>query len=117
MPSIRDVVQALNKRNGVESVLVLGRDGLPIDSATHDALDADGVAALIPSVVGATEKLNQSARQGQFRQAVVETDSGYVIINAVTSDTLLALFIRPDTNVGSLLFELRRYGSAIAGLL
>jgi predicted regulator of Ras-like GTPase activity (Roadblock/LC7/MglB family) len=35
----------------------------------------------------------------------------------VTPDALLALIIDPQTNVGSLLFEIRRHRPAIARLL
>jgi predicted regulator of Ras-like GTPase activity (Roadblock/LC7/MglB family) len=117
MPTIREVVRALSSRDGVDCVLVLGRDGLPIDSAGLDGLDTDSVAALIPSVVGACEKLGQASARGVFKTSVVESDNGYMIITAVTADTLIALFVRPATNLGSILYELRRYQSAIARLL
>ena len=118
MPTIRDVVQALGAREGVDVVLLLGRDGLPIDSAGGTAgMDPDSAAALVPSIVGACEKLGTSTSHGPFKITVVESDNGYTIINAVTADTLLALFVRPATNLGSLLYELRRYQSAIASLL
>lgn len=118
MPSIRDVVQALGSREGVDVVLLLGRDGLPIDSAGgSNLMDPDSAAALLPAVVGACEKLGNSSARGTFKTTVIESENGYTVINAITADTLLALFVRPATNLGSLLYELRRYQSAIASLL
>ena len=40
MPTIRDLVAALRQRDGVEAAVVLGRDGLLIDSQTEPTVDA-----------------------------------------------------------------------------
>ena len=116
MPTIRDVVAALAGREGVQAVVVLGRDGLPID-AKSDSLDPDGVAALVPSVVAACTRLGNAANRGEFGTGVVEFGQGTLIISAVNAETLLAIVLAADTNIGSLLFEMRRHRGAIAGLL
>ncbi len=117
MPTIRDVVQALSRRTGVKAAIVLGRDGLTIDSATHDGLDSDGLAAVVPPVVAACAGLGSAAACGGFESGVVEFDAGMAVVVSVTPDTLLALVVGPHTNVGSLLYEIRRHRSAIAKLL
>lgn len=108
---------ALAGREGVQAVVVLGRDGLPIDAKAGDGLDADGVAALVPSVVAACTRLGNAAGRGEFGSSVVEFGQGMLVIASVNAETLLALVIAPQTNIGSLLFELRRHRGAIAGLL
>ncbi len=85
MATIRDVVEALARRGGIDAVVVVGRDGLPIDARAADGLDAENVAAAVVSVLNA--------------------------------DALLVVLVRPSTNVGTLLYDLRRHRSAIAGLL
>jgi len=117
MPTIRDVVSALGTRPGVDAVLVLGRDGLPIDAKVTDGLDAEGLAALVPSIVAACTRFGHAAGRGEFGTGVVEFQDGLALVSAVTPDTLLAVLVQPDTNVGALLFELQRHRSAIAGLL
>ena len=49
MATIRDVVEALSRSNGVDAVVVVGRDGLPIDSRVGDGVDSESVAALLPT--------------------------------------------------------------------
>lgn len=117
MPTIRDVVQALSKRAGVDAVLVLGRDGLPIDSVCGNGIDPDGVSALVPSVVEAVNQLGRAGQRGDLSMGVMECRGGFIIVSNLAAEALLAIFVRPDTNIGLLLFELRRYQSAIAGLL
>ena len=117
MANIRDVVQELGQREGVETAVVLGRDGLPIDSFSQNGLDADGVAALVPSLVGACDRLGQAGTRGDFAATVIEYGNGLVIVSVINAEALFAVFLRPNTNVGSILYELKRYRTAIAGLL
>ncbi len=117
MPTIRDVVQGLNRREGVRAVIVLGRDGLTIDGATSDGLDTEGLAALIPSVVQTCDRLGAAAEQGEILVAAVEFGNGMMLLTGLTPETVLAIFLRANTNMGSLLYEIRRHQPAIAGLL
>jgi predicted regulator of Ras-like GTPase activity (Roadblock/LC7/MglB family) len=117
MPTIRDVVQALARRRGIKAAIVLGRDGLPIDSAVRNGLDSDGVAALIPPIVSACARLGGAADCGDFGASAVEFAGGMAVVTTITPDTLLALVAEPETNLGGLLYELRKHRSAIAGLL
>ncbi len=117
MPTIRDVVRTLSERPGVDAVIILGRDGLPIDAQVRNGLDADGLAALVPSVVGACTRLGNAASRGEFTVAVMEHAGGMTVVSSVAPEALLAIFVKPDTNIGGLLYELARHRSAIAGLL
>ncbi len=117
MPTIRDVVQALGRREGVDAVIVLGRDGLTIDSATRDGLDTDGLAALIPSVAAACSRLGSAAARGEFTSTVVEFGRGMIVVTVLTPDVLLAISVAEGVNIGAMLFELHRHRASIAGLL
>ena len=117
MPTIRDVVQALGRRRGVKAAIVLGRDGLPIDAQALNGLDSEGVAALVPSLVTACGSIGAAAACGRFDSGVVEFDGGMAMVTVVTSDTLLAIVVSPGTNIGALLYEVRKHRPAIAKLL
>src|SRR2546429_225652 len=67
MATIREVVEALSRRTGVDAVGVVGRDGLPIDSRTANGVDAESVAALLPSVINGMAQLGHAggARAGR----------------------------------------------------
>ncbi|MBI4502956.1 MAG: roadblock/LC7 domain-containing protein [Gemmatimonadetes bacterium] len=117
MATIRDVVQALGRREGVDAVIVLGRDGLTIDAAAANGLDADGLAALVPSVAAACTRLGNAALRGEFTSGVVEFGRGMVVVTVLTPEVLLAMVVAPGVNIGALLFELHRHRAAIAGLL
>lgn len=117
MPTIRDVVAAFSRREGVDAVVVVGRDGLAIDSRTQNGVDAESVAALLPGVINSMAQLGQASGRGDFGTGVLEFHGGLAVVAVLNADALLVVLVRPSTNVGALLFDLRRHRSAIAGLL
>ena len=66
MASIRDLVDAVRRRDGVEAAIVLGRDGLLVDGDAVSYLDGEQVAAHSPAVFSAADALGKAARAGQL---------------------------------------------------
>src|SRR5215212_4743428 len=79
MPSIRDLVFAIRQREGVDAAIVLGRDGLLIDSQLAPGLDADDVAARIPAIIGPADELGAAINRGPLLTAVLEHQHGLAI--------------------------------------
>ncbi|SRR5712692_4982165 len=117
MATIRDVVEALSRRSGVDAVVVVGRDGLPIDSRTANGVDAESVAALVPTVINGMTQLGVAGGRGEFGSGVLEFAGGLAVVAVLNAEALLVVLVRPSTNAGELLYELRRHRSAIADLL
>ena len=117
MPSIRDLVGAIRQREGVEAAVVLGRDGLLIDSQGVPGLDPEDLAARIPSIIGPADDLGNAVGRGDLVTAVLEHRDGLAIISVLNADAVLVVLVRPDANVGQLLFELRRNREHIAALI
>ena len=117
MPTIRELVQAIARRDGVDAVVVVGPDGLTIDAASADGIDPEGVAALLPSAIRGMNQLGAAGARGEFATGVLEFGAGLAVVAVLHQDAMLVILVRPDTNVGTLLFDLRRHRTAIAGLL
>src|SRR5206468_1298886 len=103
MATIRDVVEALARRGGVDAVVVVGRDGLPIDARAANGVDAENVAALLPSVINGLAQLGEAGGRGEFGTGVLEFGSGLAVVSVLNADALLIVLVRPSTNVGALL--------------
>ncbi len=117
MPTIRDVVQALARREGVDAVVILGSDGLPIDSQTTDGVDSEVVAAHLPAVLQACEELGRQAGRGGVTTGVIEYAAGFAIVANLSRDAKLLVLLRPRSDLGPLLYDLKRHRAEIAGLL
>src|SRR5438128_177893 len=55
--------------------------------------------------------------RGEFGTGVLEFGAGIALVSVLNADALLVMLVQPSTNVGALLYDLRRHRSAIAGLL
>lgn len=117
MPTIRDLVRTLRQREGVDAVVVLGRDGLVIDAQTAPDHDADSLAALVPTVVAAAEQLGERQGAGALATAVLEYDGGVAIASVLGAETILVVLAGARADVASLLFELRRNRGRIAAIV
>lgn len=117
MASIHDVVEALGRRDGVEAVIILGNDGLPIDSKVRDGIDPEVLSALVPNVVQASEQLGAHAGRGQMVMGVFEFGAGLAVVASLSNQTKLLVLAQPRTNLGPLLYDLTRHRAEIAGLL
>ena len=117
MPSIRDLVAAIRQRDGVEAAVVLGRDGLLIDGQAVPGLDAEDIAARIPSIIAPADELAGALARGQLITTVLEYQRGFAVVSALSSEALLLVLVRAEANVGQLLFELRRNREHLASLV
>lgn len=117
MPTIRDLVAAVRQRDGITAAVVLGRDGLLIDSQADHSVDAEQVAAHVPSVLQFAEELGASAAQGDLRTVVLEYGDGASILSAMSHEVVLLVLASPAADLGALLFDLRRHRANLAALV
>ncbi len=117
MPSIRDLVAAIRQREGVDAALVLGRDGLLIDSQLGPGLDAEDVAARIPAIIGSGRRARRGHRPRRLLTAVLEHRTASRSSPCCRPKRCCSSSSRRSANIGQLLFELRRNREHIAALV
>lgn len=115
MATIPEVVAKFAQVDGVDVVAAVGTDGLTI-SAESRTVDADDVAAIVPSLVRACTGLGEVSEHGDFNCAAVEFAGGVAVVANISPEAMIVVLTRPDTNIGPILYALRRYRSALAGL-
>ena len=116
MPTIRDLTVAIRQRPGIEAVVVLGRDGLLIDSQGALQIDAEGLAARVPGIVAAADEIGSSTGRGSTKMAVIEQENGYAVVSSVGDDALLCVLTTKNADLASLLYDVRRHRESIARL-
>jgi predicted regulator of Ras-like GTPase activity (Roadblock/LC7/MglB family) len=117
MASIRDLVAALRQREGVDAAIVLGRDGLLIDSQAIPGLDPEDLAARIPPIITPSDELGLAAGRGELVTAILEHRQGIVITSVLSPEAILVVLVQSSANIGQLLYELRRNREQIAALV
>lgn len=117
MASIRDLVAALRQREGVDAAIVLGRDGLVIDSQAVPGMDVEDLAARIPPIIGPADELGTTAGRGEVVTVILEHRQGLAILSVLSAEAVLLVLVQPSANIGQLLYELRRNREHIAALV
>jgi uncharacterized protein len=117
MANLTQVVRALAQREGVEAVLVLSADGLPIEHAARGSFDPESLAALTATVVQYATRLGMGAGRGALRNAVIEYERALLVVAQVGAGDCLAVLAASDADVGPVLYDLRQHRPALAALL
>src|SRR5205807_10432284 len=98
MATIREVVEALSRRTGVDAVVLVGRDGLPIDSRTANGPDAGSAAVHLPSVITRMTQLEQARGREDFGSGVLEFGDGLALVSVQNVGAPLVVLVEPSTN-------------------
>ncbi|MBA4157077.1 MAG: roadblock/LC7 domain-containing protein [Gemmatimonadetes bacterium] len=116
MSELETVLEDLRVHEGVEHLLLLGRDGLLIHHSGGDGVDTETVAALAPGLASAGAALGDAAGRGEFSTAVLEWEAGVGVLASVSSDTLLAILLHPGVGFAPLLRSIRERRADIAAI-
>ena len=118
MTELDEALRALQEHDGVEHLLLVGRDGLLIrDAGDRADFPVETAAAMIPGLASACGALGRATGQGAFTTAALEFASGVVVVAPLSSEVLLAVVLRPGVGFAPLLRTLRRDRDRLAGLL
>ncbi|MBK6869917.1 MAG: roadblock/LC7 domain-containing protein [Kineosporiaceae bacterium] len=110
---LQDVRHAVPELNGV---MIASLDGLPV---AHDfaETDADRVAAMAATALGLGTRISQRISLGDFQEAVVRGDSGYLVAYSAGRQAVLVMCGPSDANLALMRIEARAVSVKINQLL
>jgi predicted regulator of Ras-like GTPase activity (Roadblock/LC7/MglB family) len=98
---------------GLELVSVVSADGLLVDSAHDEHVDAEAIATLAASGYLMMDSLGRELDQGPARDVIVEYEQNLVILSPLTEDMVLVTVGTGNTNLGRVRLLLRRSMSGL----
>lgn len=114
MPQLDEALARLRAHDGVEHVVLLGRDGLVIRHQGARPGIEEAVAAMAPSLASGCDALGRASEAGPLATAVLEFERGVAVVLPLSAELLLAVLLRPQVAFAPLLRELRRERARIA---
>jgi predicted regulator of Ras-like GTPase activity (Roadblock/LC7/MglB family) len=111
------VVRGLAARDGVEAVLLVSGDGLPIDHASSITFDPETVAALAATLAQHFTRLGTGAGRGEIAAAVLDYEKGIIVLRRLPTGDWLAIFASTEADIGPLLHDVREHGPSLTALL
>ena len=109
MTNLKQVLNDLVRADGINTAVVVGRDGFVIEGATsRGALDTDAVGAIISTGIGSAEVMGTELRVGTMTQSMFEYHDG-VIVLSLAGEAILAVVADPRANLGMVRFQVKKH--------
>ena len=109
--TINEVLQDLNKTQGIEISALLRRDGLLISSTMER--NADTFAAMSATMFGAAVIASEEFGKGLPDRVIVETERGKLIASGAGPKAMIIVLAREDSTLGQILIDLSKASNRI----
>ena len=118
MPSLKDTLSDLIKVEGINTAVVVGRDGFVIDGVTNGAgMDIEAVGAVISTGIGSAEVMGRELKVGVMSQGMMEYNDGIIVMGFLGRDAVLACVADTKANLGNVRDQIKKRSPEIQGTL
>lgn len=114
MANSNELLKELVDIDGVNTAVIVGRDGFVIDGVSNGGkIDADTVGAVISAGTGSSEVMGRELLVGSLTQGMMEYSNGLIIMSLVGNEAILAVVANPKANLGYVRFQIKKRLPAI----
>lgn len=109
MAQLKVLLTELLNVEGINSAVVVGRDGFVIDGiSAGTGLDADAVGAVISTGIGSSEVMGRELGVGSMTQSMFEYSDGLIVMALLGMDAILAVVADLNANLGNVRFQIKK---------
>ena len=111
MADVGELLTSFTKVRGVSAALIVGQDGLVLQSATapgEDNTDVDVLGAMASSGLVPAQEIGSETGRGRLTQGIYEFENGVVVIEPIGQSAILVVVTSAAANLGLLRLQARR---------
>ncbi len=109
MASLKDQLQDLVQVEGINTAVIVGRDGFVIEGITKGgALDIEAVGAVVSTGIGASEVMGRELGVGAMSVGMLEFNDGVIEMSFVGNDAILAVVADGSANLGNVRYQVKK---------
>jgi predicted regulator of Ras-like GTPase activity (Roadblock/LC7/MglB family) len=106
--NLEEALRDLQQSNGLTLAAVVGSDGLVIDAAADQGVDAESICSVAANGLLMMDALSQELGASSARMMTLEYENDTILLAPVDQDNLLVLLAGAGTNLGRLRILMRR---------
>lgn len=103
---ILDAIDTLRDIEGIERVILVTRDGIPMPSVSDRKVNI--LAAIAATILATAETVEAILGKGLPEQVIVETKQGKLFIKGAGHKVLLVVIAKPEANIQLVGIEIER---------
>jgi predicted regulator of Ras-like GTPase activity (Roadblock/LC7/MglB family) len=118
MAGMRESLGNLLQVEGVNTAVVVGRDGFVIEGTTSvGGIDVEAVAAVISTGLAHSELMGKELKLGGMTQGMVEYEKGVLITSALGEYALLCVVCQIGSNLGMVRLQIKKITPELAEMI
>jgi len=117
MADLNELLSSFTRVKGVAAAVLVGDDGLPLQSARAPGVEeaeVDILGAIAASGLPAADEIGQQIKRGALKQAIYEYEKGVVVIEPLGS-AILVVVTNAAANLGLLRLQARQVHPELVG--
>ncbi|WOF17170.1 dynein regulation protein LC7 [Methanoplanus sp. FWC-SCC4] len=115
---LKQILSEFLQLDGVTAVVIAGRDGFVIESASVSGdVDIEALGAMASTGLGTSEAMSRELGKVEMQQVIVELEEGPILISPLSEDELIAIVADRSVNVGRIRYELKKNRERIIAAL
>ncbi len=111
MADLDELLTSFTKVRGVSAALVVGQDGLVLQSATApgaEEADVDVLGAMASSGLLPAQEIGRETARGRLLQGIYEYEKGVVVVEPIGESAILVVVTSAAANLGLLRLQARK---------
>ena len=106
---MQDILRGLRTASpDIIGAAVVSLDGFIVASVLHSEVDEELVAGMAAAMLGVGERIASELMASTMEQVYVRSEKGYVVLNAVGSDSVLVVLTTKEAKLGLVFIEVKR---------
>jgi len=118
MVSVKQQLRDLVNVEGINTAVVVGRDGFVIEGVTDGTnMDIEAIGAVISTGIGSAEMMGRELNVGVMSQGMVEYKNGIIVMSFLGLDAILAVVADLNANLGNVRYQVKKRSPEIQATL
>jgi hypothetical protein len=106
---MQDVLRGLRGTSpDIIGAAVVSIDGFIVASVLPSEIDEELVSGMAAAMLGVAEKISTELMASSMEQVYVRSEKGYVVINAVGTESVLVVLTTKEAKLGLVFIEVKR---------